>query len=267
MENFSPSSNASQWPSSGSPTTSPQSKARGRGGRQSSPRPRTRGKSATGRSSGRPSGAKSRNRREELLRRLKIDPEALASQPQIAPLLRQCGVLPERLIEVLRVDENTLSQTAVRVWERHTPAERRLLGLEGIALLASMTPRRLWELYSGATMMQSRDSMGVMIAEALPKIMAVTIKRAKMPKVGHESREHILKAARVLPTPKGSVTNINLPGSQAEGETPELGDGSSGELEPADGFYLRASRAMGVKSLPAPPPAEVLDAEVEDEEE
>jgi len=181
---------------------------------------------------------------------LHIDPEELAAQPQIAPLLRQCSVLPERLIEVLRVDLDPASQTAVRAWDARTPAERRLLGLEGIALLAGMTPRRLWELYSGATMMQSRDSMGVMIAEALPKIMAVTIKRAKTAK-GHDSREHLFKAARVLPTPKGSVINIGVP--QAQGELTDGGDqDDSRELEPADGFLLRASRAMGVKSLPAP---------------
>ena len=154
------------------------------------------------------------------------------------------------MIEVLRCDADPVSFTVVKLWDSLTPASRRLLGLEALALATGTTPRRLWELYNGANLMQSRESIGAMIADALPSIMRVAIKGAKKAK-GFLSREHLFKAARVLPTPKGSVINIGVP--QAQGELTDGGDqDDSRELEPADGFLLRASRAMGVKSLPAP---------------
>lgn len=188
---------------------------------------------------------------------------ALAAQPQIAPLLKQCGILPARVIEVLRADQDELSLAAVKMWDSLTPANRNMLGLEALAMASGMNPRRLWELYCGATMSQSRDSLGVMIADALPDIMRVTIKDAKKAK-GFLSREHIFKAARVLPTPKGSVINIGVP---QQGELPEGEEPEGRMLEAADEFMMRASRAMSTKALPEPKQAEIIDAEVEDDEE
>lgn len=185
------------------------------------------------------------------------------AQPQIAPLLKQCGILPARVIEVLRADEDEGSLAAVKLWDTLTPANRNLIGLEGLAMASGITPRRLWELYSGATMMQTRESIGVMIANSLPGIMAVTLKDAKTKK-GHLSREHVFKSARVLPTPKGSVINIGVP--QA-GEL-EPGDEPEGKLlEPADEFMMRASRAMTAKALPEPKQPEIIDAEEVDDED
>jgi hypothetical protein len=200
------------------------------------------------------------------LRRLKIDVDALAAQPQIAPLLKQCGILPIRVIEVLRADQDDLAHAVVTLWDTLTPASRSILGLEALAMASGLTPRRLWELYAGATMMQSREAVGVMIADALPAIMRVTIKQAKTPK-GFTSREHILKSARVLPVPKGSTTNINVgdrQGEISEGDEPEEGKGL---LEGADDFLMRASRAMGVKALPATTQPEIIDAELDEEED
>jgi hypothetical protein len=205
-------------------------------------------------------GSRNRNRRSELLRRLDIDEKELAAQPQIAPLLKQCGILPTRVIEVLRADTDPDSMKVVTLWDELTPANRSLLGLEPLALACGLTPRRLWEIYSGANMMQSRELVGNMILDSLPAIMRVTIKEAKKIK-GYASREHIYKAARVLPTPKGSVINIGTPREQDE-----LPDGDDdapgGMLEGADDFLMRASRAMGVKALPAP--AEILEPEVDE---
>jgi DNA-binding XRE family transcriptional regulator len=103
---------------------------------------------------GRPRGSKNRNRRDVLLVRLKVDAAFLASQPQIAPLLKQCGITPARVIEVLRADENDASQAVVALWDSLTPANQRLLGPEALSVAAGLTPRRLWELYNGAIMMQ-----------------------------------------------------------------------------------------------------------------
>lgn len=261
MQKPSNSSGVASWPSK----KSQESKNRANPDQRRFRLPRTREKSATGRKLGRPSGAKSRNRRDELLRRLEIDVEALNAHPQITPLLKQCGILPARVIEVLRADHDEYSLAAVNLWDKLTPANRNLLGLEALAMAVGLTPRRLWELYSGATMMQTRESIGVMIANSLPSIMAVTLKDAKTKK-GHLSREHVFKSARVLPTPKGSVINIGVP---QQGELPEGGDEPEGKLlEPADDFMMKASRAMTAKQLPKPKHTEIIDAEeVDDEEE
>ena len=159
----------------------------------------------------------------------------------------------------------------VQLWESLKPPNRSLIGLEALALACGMTPRRLWELYCGATMIQSREFLGVQIAEALPHIMRVTIRDAKKVK-GYASREHIYKAARVLPTPKGTV--INLPGSPAQAQITDGGTVESGNSEDggmvlgsADDFMVRASKAMNTKALTAPPLVVVAEQDEEDEDE
>jgi hypothetical protein len=208
-----------------------------------------------------------RDRRSKLLRRLGVNPEELRAQPKIYPLLKQCGILAARVIEVLRVDHQVeASQAVVAKWDKLSPATRSLLEpeiLEALAMASGLTPRRLWELYSGANLEQSRESVGNIIADALPAIMKVTAKDAKKVK-GFASREHIFKAARVLPTPKGSVINIGVPQHELDDGDD---DASDGMLESADDFLLRASRAMG-RALPAPAKEpEIIDAEVDEDEE
>lgn len=264
MPKSSRSSNEVLWPLKGSRNTSRRSSKQGSAARRSSAPPSTRAKRKTGRNSGRPSGAKSRNRRDELLRRLKVDAKELEAQPQIAPLLKQCGILPARVIEVLRADQDEASRAVVKLWDELTPANRNILGLEALAMATGITPRRLWEVYSGANMMQSREVVGNMILDSLPSIIAVTIKEARKAK-GTFSREHILKAARVLPTPKGSVINIGTP-RQDELPDGDGDDGPGGMLEGADDFLMRASRAMGAKALPAPAQPEILAPEDDEEE-
>jgi hypothetical protein len=161
--------------------------------------------------------------------------------------------MPSRLIEVLRADQDTESMKVVQLWDSMTTVNCSILGLEAIALGSGISPRRLWELYCGATMIQARESVAVQIAEGLPAIMRVTIKDAKKAK-GFASRDHVYKAARVLPTPKGSTTNINMPGSQQqqlEDGNRGGGDDDAGMLEPSDDFLMKTARAMNGKQLPA----------------
>jgi hypothetical protein len=207
------------------------------------------------------SKSKHRNRRSEILRRLDVDEDKLDTHPQIAPLLRLNGIRPERLVEVLRCDSNPESMTFVQAWNKLTPVARHLAGLEAIAVSVGILPRRLWELFAGAALIQSQESVAVMIAMSLPEVMAVTIKGAKKVR-GLADREHVLKAARILPTPKGSVVNV-WPG-KAE-ESPDNDDTKRiGDLEPCDGFVLGAAKAMNPQR--ALPVARALD-EVEIEGE
>jgi hypothetical protein len=177
-----------------------------------------------------------------------VDEEQLAQQPQIAPLLRMNGIRPERLVEVLRCDSNPESMTFVHAYDALTPAARHLAGLEAVAVSVGLLPRRLWELFAGAALVQSKESVAVMIAMSLPEVMAVTIQGAKKAK-GLADREHLFKSARILPTPKGSTTVINMGGQKELDEAEE--DDAKGDLEPADGFVMSAARCMNPqKALP-----------------
>lgn len=208
------------------------------------------------------SRGKPRNRRSEILRRLDVDEEALSQHPQIAPLLRMNGIRPERLVEVLRCDSNPESMTFVRKYDELTPAGRNLAGLEAIAVSTGLLPRRLWELFAGAALVQSKELVAVRIAMSLPEVMAVTIREAKKAE-GWFDREHLFKSARILPTPKGSTTIINMGKPESEESTEEY-DETKGDLEPADGFVLNAAKVMNLQK--ALPPKRALD-EVEEVEE
>lgn len=60
----------------------------------------------------------------------------------------------EEVIAVLRADDSPESRTAVASLDSLTPAELNILGLEGLAMVVGLTPRRLWGLFSGASLMQ-----------------------------------------------------------------------------------------------------------------
>lgn len=190
-----------------------------------------------------------------------LSSEQVDASVQVTSLFRRINVKAERVIEVLSADTDPESCRLVALWASLTPANRNILKLEGLALACAMTPRRLWELYCGANMMQSREAVGAMICEALPSVMKKTVKLAQGGK--YVAMEHIYKAARVLPTPKGSVINIGVPsGKDGDSEDrDELTDGRT--MEGADDFLMRASRAMGAKQLPAP----VIEAEDDEEGE
>lgn len=103
---------------------------------------------------GRPLGRKNRNRRDELLRRFGLTAEQVDGTNQVTPLLRKMGMLPSQLIEVLRTDDSPESRKIVAGWDQLTPANQRLIRLEGLALAVDLTTRRLWELYCGADLAQ-----------------------------------------------------------------------------------------------------------------
>lgn len=206
---------------------------------------------------------KNRSRRDELLRRLNVDREVLASQPDITSMAKECGISLPRIVEVLRGDEGGMSKTVAALWDSLTPASQRMLDLESLAVASGLTSRRLWELYCGAGAIRSRDKIGAMLAEHLPTMMRNKLKWAMKEKaVIHQ--EHLMKTSRLLPTPKNSVINIGMP------QPAELGKGDDGEfedLEGADDFLMRASRAMTAKQLPATVEAEILDPDEEEEED
>ena len=189
--------------------------------------------------------------------------EQLAGNPQIGPLLRRIGVTPNAFIEILRCDDQPESIRVVQKWDTLTPMMRSRAGLEAVALASGLTPRRVWELFAGATLIQSREIVGIKIAQALPVIMDQSIRQAKKAK-GTYDREHVLKAARVLPIPRGSTTVINMPDADKQLEDGDDDDGYIKPVEPADEFLMKASRAMGAKALPAP---KVVEAEIIEEDE
>jgi hypothetical protein len=202
------------------------------------------------------------DRRGRLLQAFGLSSEQVDAAVQVTSLFRRINVKAERVIEVLSADTDPESCKLVALWTRLTPANRNILKLEGLALACAMTPRRLWELYCGANMMQSREAVGAMICEALPSVMQKTVKLAQGGK--YQAMEHIYKAARVLPTPKGSVINIGVP-SEQQNDSVDAPEGRT--MEGADDFLMRASRAMGAKQLPAPVVVDEPDEDEEDEDE
>jgi hypothetical protein len=194
---------------------------------------------------GKGAGSVNSREKERLLKQLDVEPEALASQPQITPLLRSNGIRNERLIEVLRCDPSPQSNAFVRQWDELTPKQREVAGIEAIAVSVGILPHELWGLFAGATLLQGNQSTAVQIAMALPDVIRTTIKSAKTRK-GLADREHLLKAARVLPTPKGSVTNINLPGSE-EQQSADTGE----TLEDMDSLLKSLQSAAAPKLLEA----------------
>jgi hypothetical protein len=211
--------------------------------------------------------AEKRTRRSKLLQRLDVNPEELQSSAKVYPLLKRCDISPARVIEVLRADHQVeASRAVVAKWDDLSPSDRALLApevLEALAISSGLPPRSVWELYCRASMVQSREAVGVLIAESLPAIMRVTARQAKMPK-GLASREHIYKAARVLPTPRGSVINIGVPQQQELSEGDD--DGDFEDLESADDFLLRASKAMRVLPAPEKEPG-IINADVDDDDD
>ena len=228
---------SSVWPSTSAPSNEKSAS------QPCSALPRIPKKKGSGSSSATPSRGKHRNRRSEILRRLDVDEDQLATHPSIMPRLRLNGISVSYFVEVLRCDlSNPEAQAFIKKWDELTPAGRNLAGLEAVGVSVGMVPRRLWEVFAGAELLQSRETVGVMIAMALPEVMRMTIKQAKKAK-GISDREHFLKIARALPTPKGSVTNINL-GDKKELEEGKDDDDGKGDLEPADGFLLNTARIM-----------------------
>lgn len=178
--------------------------------------------------------------------------------------MRQTGIKPDRLVDTLRCDDQQESRPFIELYDRMTPANRALVGLEAMALASKLTPRRLWELFQGALLTQSRDDVGTMIAASLTDIFRVTIKNAKKTNCIAD-REHLYKISGSLPTPKGATTNISVGQRQEALPEPEE-ESTAGDLEPADEFYLRTSKVMNPKQLPvavAPVEAEMVEGELE----
>ena len=196
-------------------------------------------------------------KRDRVLVKLGIVADDVDSVPAITPVLRHNAISEKRLVDTLRCDNDPESLTFVRFWDSVDEEDRDTIGIEAMAVGAGVTPRRLWELYQGALLVQSRESVGLMIADALPKVFKVTIKNAQKMR-GLADREHLYKISKALPIPKGSTTIINPLPPQAALPAPKDDDEEStaGDLESADDFLMRASKAM-YKKLPAAPVAEV----------
>ena len=264
----------SPMPSSNSQSDSPPPNPTANGDPPRSPRHRTVAKEIR-----RKPGPKSKPQpsdRERLQRKLGVTAEQLADSPQITPLLRRNGIRPRRVIEALRCDTEPESLAFVQFWDGLTAQQQKDITLEIAAFAAETTPRRLWELYQGATLIQAKESVAVMLAESLAPIMRKTIKQARygrrvMDKQGNvlmvdddSAQQIIYKAARILPTPKGSTTVINMPRGLGSGDEDDDGPQKSGDLESADDFLMKAAKAMHGKGLPPGPAldeAEIIDAD------
>jgi hypothetical protein len=71
-----------------------------------------------------------------------------------SPQWQRATLSAEEIISVLRADDSPESRTAVASLDSLIPAELNILGLEGLAKAAGLTPQRLWGLFCSASLMQ-----------------------------------------------------------------------------------------------------------------
>ena len=115
----------------------------------------------------------------------------------LAWLLRKAG-LGKTAIEYLKFSTGEQTRQIVEMYHSLNATERKAVTIDYLILAAGADPPHIWgclneELYRVRGMEAS-----LLVSLALPDAMRVTIREAKKPK-GHPAREHLFKAAGILP--------------------------------------------------------------------
>lgn len=137
------------------------------------------------------------------------------SQLVIEPMLRSVKGGLDQCIEALRSHEDDDAQAFIRAWDHCTERQKSVLRVEDIAAAAGVSSIRLMEVTQTALYLYGSRQTQMMLAAGLPSIVAMSLKKAAQPS-GYADREWMLKAAKILPVPKGSQTAIQINTSDAE---------------------------------------------------
>lgn len=191
----------------------------------------------------------------------------------ITPLLKQATGGVKACIEALRSDDSPDAATFIEKWDSLTPSDQKLLSIEEICIAASLTPRRLVEVVTGALMSQGDFAAKIIVASSKPDIIKRMAKEAKTA-LGEKDRENFLRGKDVdwfVPT-KG----ITIDASDRRVQNNNLQAGMEERALPppkADAFLLEMSsitRPNDTPRLEAPEPVvtanvpEIADAEYAD---
>jgi hypothetical protein len=225
-----------------------------------------------------------RNRSAQARKRLGVTAKQLEGVRRITPSLREAGLSTDRVIEILEGDGDEDAISFLARWRRISKTDRKYLSLEEVCIASGLTTRRLWEVISGAVLEQSQDIVKVRLAHSQASVVAAAVKAATdslpiLANVGGVNRvvgytngdvkamEVVSKWTGLMPTPKGSTTNILLGGGQGAAPAP-LGscqdddDEEDEELLPDMGDFLKDIQVTVAppKQLEAPKPTESLIA-------
>ena len=235
-----------------------------------------------------------RNRSAMARKRLGVTAKMLDGVRRITPSLTEAGLSFDRVIEILEGDGDEDSIAFLTRWRKIAKSDRKYLTIEEVCIASGLTTRRLWEVISGAVLEQSQDIVKVRLAHSQASVVAAAVKAAtdslpitadvggKRVVVGWsngdvKAMEVVSKWTGLMPTPKGSTTNILLGGGQGAAPAP-LGSGEDDddeedeELLPDMNVFLKDIQVTVAppKQLEAPKPQEpiiaktVLEAEFEE---
>lgn len=213
-----------------------------------------------------------RNRAEEARKRLGVKQEDVDAALKISNRLREVGLTTERVVEILDADDSEEGRTFLAKYRTISRSDLAYLCIEEICLAAGLTPRRLWEVISGARLIQSQDAVKLIIADSMPKVVLNAIKAATeavpiMDGQGQvqgwtygdvKATEFLGKISGLMPMPKGSTTVLNIGG----GLPIPQDEPDKTPLENMDSF-LNGLQGAGPKQLQAKteviPDAEYVD--------
>jgi len=174
-----------------------------------------------------------------VLAKLDIDPAALAATPPLTETLERAeGGIPA-VMAALRFSGDASVQAFLRAYDEASDADRKILPLEGFALLAQVDIPQLLGDAIFALQRQSANIVKIIAVSNHPRTMEARVKAALKPG-GYKDRNAIDTALGFLPQPKGATTFIgklvNIDASTVDNTDPSLVKLNPDEIEPNDWF-------------------------------
>lgn len=199
--------------------------------------------------------------------RRKLDDLGIVGAPKITQRMIAAAGGKDGIFEALECDDSPDAIAFMEVYRSFSEEERDSFKIEELFLLAGMTARRFGEVLMGALMQQGADASRLLIAAAMPNVSETLIRAATERQPIMDNKGNLVgyanpdmkavelygKISRMLPTPKGSSTVINV-GRPDDEEDDEEG---SANLEPMDDFLMELQQ---VRQNQLPAPAKTIDA-------
>jgi len=174
-----------------------------------------------------------------VIAKLGIDPVALAQAPPLTETLERAeGGIPA-VMAALRFSADTSVQAFLRAYDEATDGDRRILPLEGFAMLAEVDIPQLLGDAIFALQRQSANIVKIIAVSNHPRTMQARVKAALKPD-GVRDRNAMDTALGFLPQPKGATTFIgklvNIDASTVDNTDPSLVNLNPDEIDTNEWF-------------------------------
>lgn len=136
------------------------------------------------------------------IQKLGINKKDLATAPRIGEILDYAKGGSDEAIRAIRFSDNETCRAFLKVYDKASITDRRILPIEAFALLAEVDIPELLGQMILALGQHSANIIKVMLPSHHPDTVKARIEYAKTPE-GYRDRDAIDKAMRLLPTPKG----------------------------------------------------------------